>query len=103
MLIASDLPFPAPLHTIRPVEESFAAALLLSPTATGRTFMRWQIRLEPHRTVTAFPAGIPEGLHSNAAARCLPLLAVLARCTAETVALEYSDDHNLVVFCEPGT
>ena len=103
MLIASDLPFPAPLHTIRPVEESFAAALLLSPTATGRTFMRWEIHLEPHRTITAFPEGMPEDLCSNPAARCLPLLAVLAGRTAETVILEYSDDSDLVVLCEPGT
>ena len=35
MLIASDVPFPAPLHTIRPVEESFAAALLLIPHGPG--------------------------------------------------------------------
>jgi len=103
MLIASDLPFPAPLHTIRPVEESFAAALLLSPPTAGRSFMRWQIHLEPRRTVTAFPEEMPQGLRSNPAARCLPLLAVLAKRTAETVALEYSDDSNLVVLCEPGT
>lgn len=102
MLIASDLPFPPPLHTIRPVEASFAAALLLAPTATVGSLMRWDINLEPHRTVTAFPVGLPESLRSNPAARCLPLLAVLARRTAETVALEYSDETDLVVLCEPG-
>ncbi|MGZ8422544.1 MAG: beta-ketoacyl synthase chain length factor [Nitrospira sp.] len=102
MLIASDIPFPAPLHTIRPVEESFAAALLLSPTAPAGSFMRWEINLEPHRTATAFPAGLPESLRSNPAARCLPLLAVWAKRRAETVALEYSDAADLVVLCEPG-
>ncbi len=101
MLIAFDLPFPAPLYAIRPVEDSFAAALLFSPTATGRAFMRWEINLQPHRAATAFPVELPESLRSNPAARCLPLLTVLARRTAETVALEYSDDNDLVVSCEP--
>ena len=49
MLIASDLPFPAPLHAIRPVEESFAAALLMTPTARVGSVMRWEISLEPYR------------------------------------------------------
>lgn len=102
MLIASDIPFPAPLHTIRPVEESFAAALLLSPTAPVGSCMRWEITLEPHRTPTALPDGLPESLRSNPAARCLPLLAVWAKRTDETVVLEYSDTNDLVVLCEPG-
>ena len=33
LLVASDLPFPAPLHALRPVEHSFAAAFLLTPAA----------------------------------------------------------------------
>lgn len=103
MLIASDLPYPAPLHGIRPVEESFAAALLMTPTAHVGSLMGWEISLQPHRTITAFPEGLPESLRSNPAARCLPLLAVLARGTAETVVFEYSDDTDLVVLCEPGT
>jgi hypothetical protein len=101
MLIASDLPFPVPLHTIRPVDEIFAAAFLLCPTPSGKSVMRWEIELEPRRTATAFPEGLPESLRSNPAARCLPLLAVLARRRAETVVLEYSDDTDLVVQCEP--
>ena len=102
MLIASDIPFPAPLHTIRPVEESFAAALLLTPTAPVGPFMQWEITLEPHGTVSAFPDGLPESLRSNPAARCLPLLAVWATRAAETVVLEYSDASDLRVVCEPG-
>ncbi len=102
MLIASDIPFPGPLHAIRPVEESFAAALLLSPAPPAGSFMRWEITLEPHGTATALPDGLPESLRSNPAARCLPLLAVWATRTAQTVVLEYSDDTDLVVSCEPG-
>ena len=102
MLIASDLPYPIPLHSIRPVEQSFAAALLITPTARSVSLMRCEISLEPRRTTTDFPDGLPENLRSNPAARCLPLLAVLARQTTETVSLEYSDEIDLVVSCEPG-
>lgn len=101
MLIASDIPFPAPLHAIRPVKESFAAALLMSPNAPAASGMRWEINLEPRRTATAFPHWLPEGLRSNPAARCLPLLAVLARPMVATVTLEYSDHSDLVILCEP--
>ena len=102
MLIACDLPFPIPLHSIRPVEQSFAAALLITPTARTASLMRWEISLEPHRTVTTFPDGLPDSLRNNPAARCLPLFAVLARQAAETVSLEYSDEIDLVVSCTPG-
>ncbi len=103
MFIACDLPFPFPLNTIRPVEHSFAAALLVTPTARNASLMRWKISLEPHRAATAFPACLPESLRSNPAARCLPLLALLARNQRATIVLEYSDSSDLVVLCEPGT
>ncbi|MCE3223869.1 MAG: uncharacterized protein K0S58_2049 [Nitrospira sp.] len=102
MLIASDLPFPPPLHVIRPVEESLAIALLISPTARKASLMRWEIQFKPHGAITAFPTGLPESLRSNPAARGLPLLAALANRTDETVSLEYSDETDLVVLCEPG-
>jgi len=102
MLIASDLPFPAPLNRIRPVEHSFAAAVLLTPTSDGAPLMRWEISLQPRHAATAFPACLPDSLRSNPAARCLPLLAILARQEAATLSLDYSDDSDLVVLCEPG-
>ena len=63
--------------------------------------MRCAIGLTPHRTVTAFPDAIPTALRSNPAARSLPLLAVLARQATETVRLEYTDETDLVIECEP--
>lgn len=101
MLVASDLPFPSPLHEIRPVGESFAAALVIAPTRHPGALMRCAIGLTPHRTVTAFPDAIPTALRSNPAARSLPLLAVLARQAAEAVRLEYTDETDLVIECEP--
>jgi len=103
MVIASDLPFPDPLHSIRQVEESFAAALLLSPGDSTEFLMRWEIGLEPRRTATGFPQGLPDSLRSNPAARCLPLLTRLAKGHGDTVTLDYSDEQDLVIRCEPGT
>jgi hypothetical protein len=102
MLIASDLPFPSPLHTIRPVEQSFAAALLMTPTGGQAPLMRWQIGFDVPRTATPFPDGLPDSLHSNAAARCLPLLAMLARNRMDSITLHYSDSSSLIVTGEPG-
>ncbi len=101
MLVASDLPFPVPLHDIRPVGESFAVALLLTAIHSPDALMRCAIGLAPHRTVTVFPAGIPTSLHSNPAARSLPLLAVLARQASGTVRLAYTDETDLVIDCTP--
>ena len=90
MLIASDLPFPDPLHAFRPVEHSFAAAILLTPSAGQDPLMRWHIGLEPSADRdTSDPAEFPGSLLSNPAARCLPLLAILARGKTETVSLDY--------------
>lgn len=99
MLVASDLPFPSPLHDIRPVGESFAAALLLAPTGRPDALMRCDIGLAPHQTITPFPAAIPDSLRSNPAARSLPLLAALAREAADTVRLAYTDEADLVINC----
>ena len=101
MLVASDLPFPDPLHGIRPVGESFAAALLMAPTSHPKALMRCDIGLAAPRTVTPFPAAMPASLRSNPAARSLPLLALLARQVADTVHLEYTDETDLVINCVP--
>ena len=100
MLIASDLPFPAPLHVVRPVDHSFAVALLLTPGAMGKPLMRWRLSLEPRRVPTGQPAVIDAGLANNPAARCLPLLEVLARGRSQTVSLDYLDPMSLIVSCE---
>lgn len=97
MMVASDLPSPGPLQEARPVGHSFAAAVLLAPSATGDPLARWRITVEPHRPATSHPAAIDAGVRSNPAARCLPLLAALAAGTAQTVWLDYLDGLSLAV------
>jgi len=71
LLVAVDLPYPAPLAVHRPVHHGFAAALALEPGA------QLEVSVEAGEA-TPLPAGF-ESFAGNAAAACLPLLAALAR------------------------
>ena len=86
LLVACDVPYPQPLHAVRPVADVFAVALLLAPRG-GRT-----LRLamaEPDAVETACEAAGLEALRSGIpAARSLPLLQALARPAAVDVVIE---------------
>lgn len=79
LLVACDMPYPAPLHALRPLPDVFACALLLVPAGGAAA---WPLALslhanaEPTRCATveldALRRSIP-------AARGLPLLQALAR------------------------
>ena len=83
LLVACDVPYPEPLHAVRPVDDSFAVALVIdvpgAPGVQGGTPLRLQHGAEaapitPCETAAleALRLGIP-------AARALPLLVALAR------------------------
>ena len=85
LLVATDVPYPEPLHAVRPVADVMAVALLLSPTG-GRG-----LSLEVTGDAAATPCAEPgfEALRQGIpAARALPLLQALARRDAATLALE---------------
>jgi len=79
LLVACDLPYPEPLHALRPVDDVFACALLLSPPDVPAPW-RLQLRLageaDPDRCDTPALEALRQG---NPAARALPLLQALAR------------------------
>ena len=85
LLVACDVPYPEPLHTLRPLADVFAVALLLAPGG-GRLLT---LKLDgdaadttcKHAGLEALRAGIP-------AARALPLLQALAQGAAARVVLE---------------
>ena len=102
-LIAYDLPYPEPLHTVRPVVSSFATALVLNPQATDHSLARLIIALRrTGNEPTPMPDPALEKLRrGNPAARSLPLLAALARHAPETVAVDYRDGKHLMVDVSP--
>jgi len=91
-LVAYDVPYPEPLHSVRPISAIFGAALVLTPRAGQGTLASLDVALDhagarpasrmPDVALEALRAGVP-------AARSLPLLAALGRCARDEVVLDY--------------
>jgi len=85
LLVACDMPYPEPLHAVRPVADTFAVALLLLPHG-GRP-----LRLDLAAEAPATPCGhgALEDLRTTIpAARALPLLQALAAPSAARLVLQ---------------
>jgi Beta-ketoacyl synthase, N-terminal domain len=79
LLVACDIPYPAPLHALRPLHDVFACALLLAPQDTPGA---WPLGLSTTAQGAPTRCGTPELdalRRSIPAARLLPLLESLAR------------------------
>jgi hypothetical protein len=92
LLVAYDLPMPAPLYATRPLAAAFCVGLLLGPTASASSMARLELELI---AAGAAPASVMsdaglEGLRcGNPAARVLPLLGALAIGRDTEVVLDY--------------
>jgi hypothetical protein len=83
LLVACDVPYPEPLHRVRPLAGSFGVAFVLAPGAQMR------LRLRPGAAPTACADAGLEALRAHIpAARSLPLLQALAQDRAATLVLE---------------
>jgi len=102
-LIAYDQPYPEPLHSVRSIDASFGAALVLAPLAGEHAFATLDIRfVAAPAGVTRMPDEALDALRSGVpAARCLPLLSALARGDSAVVVLAYGDDNHLRVEVTP--
>lgn len=102
-LIAYDVSYPEPLHSVRPLTPLFGTALVLAPSRTPQAMARLEIAPRPRAGELSSMVPLPlENLRrATPAARALPLLAALARSAAETVTLEYISDLMLEVAMEP--
>ena len=99
LLVACDLPLPPPLHALRPIDQPFAAALVLAPVRQQPDPPAWELTIAPPHASQVDTSEAPECLRTNPAARCWPLLASLARGTAGAahVRLAYFDNQTLVL------
>jgi Beta-ketoacyl synthase, N-terminal domain len=87
LLVASDVPYPEPLHALRPVADSFALAMLLQPAGGAGRGLR--VELTPESAVTVCTHdGLEELRLTIPAARGLPLLQALAGSAAADIVLE---------------
>lgn len=100
LLIAYDTPYPEPLHGVRPIADSFAAALVLTAEdAAGKP--RIEARLAADAPTRLEDAGL-EGVRTGIpAARGLALLRALALDRPSSVALEYVGGQSLRVEVRP--
>lgn len=86
LLVACDVPYPEPLHAVRPVADVFAVALVVAPPGAGR---RLQLDIAPEALPIRCSSAPLEALRCGIpAARSLPLLQALAHGAAAEVVVE---------------
>ncbi|MGK2941844.1 MAG: beta-ketoacyl synthase chain length factor [Immundisolibacter sp.] len=102
LLVAFDVQPPLLLQPLWPITESTAFALILSPRRSARSLATLRVEPVPRVAETGLPdAGLEALRLSNAAARTLPLLALLARREPGTVLLDGAGEHSLRLDLEP--
>jgi len=98
LLIVADVAYPEPLRTARPINDSFACALLLS-TYSATSLCTLEVRFE----VGARAASVMENTSlealrkDNPSARALPLLAAIARRDRVRLTFDYLHDASVSV------
>ena len=106
LLVASDVPYPEPLHRLRPLPDACGIALLLAPAAGAPRLGCLSIELvEAHVSGPATTCADPglEALRRQVpAAAGLPLLQALARGIAREVVLDYLPALQLRIDVRPG-
>ncbi len=85
LLVACDVPYPAPLHALRPVADTMAVAMVIAPGAassggTRRGAWRLRVRVLPEaaEATPCTDAALEALRHEIPAARALPLLCAMA-------------------------
>ena len=101
LLVASDSPYPEPMHTSRPLPDHFGLALLLTPQATERSLAALTIELVDAQAPASIcsDASLDALRHAIPAAAALPLLVALAQPGAgpQRVVLDYLADTRLQI------
>ena len=100
LLVASDVPYPEPLHSVRPLPDSFALALVLAPPAGQAGLAQLSLQLGDETPNDCAHAGFDALRTGVPAARGLPLLQSLARGGRHSLVLEYLDAVALMVEVE---
>ena len=91
LLVASDTPYPEPLHATRPLPDSLGMALVLAPGNAPRAIARLAVQPDIG-AADATPCSVPalEALRrAIPAARSLPLLEAFAAARAAELVLDY--------------
>lgn len=102
LLVAFDVRVPELLQPLWPVTESAALALVVSPRRSAASLAVLRVEPDAHAAETAMQDAELEALRvSNAAARALPLLQLLARGAPGSVVLDGAGGDSLRLDLEP--
>jgi Beta-ketoacyl synthase, N-terminal domain len=105
LLVAYDTDYPEPMHSVRPLPDSFGVALVLAPRRSERSLAQWS--LEPAACLTDAAShrlddsALETLRQSIPAARGLPLLRSVAAQSSGTVVLDYLEGLQLAVQVAP--
>lgn len=90
LLVAYDVDYPEPLRSLRPVPDAFCAALVLAPIQSAQSLARIRVRLATAAAIDTMAQPEFENIRQAIpAARCLPLLNLLANACSGKVVLDY--------------
>jgi len=102
-VIAHDQPYPQPLHDLRPINDKFAVAMILAPSASRRSLATVEIVLGSNGggETRMHEVELEKVRCNNPAARSLPFLSALARGVRDDLVLPYLDGCHLTVTVAP--
>jgi hypothetical protein len=102
LLVSSDIPYPEPLNSCRPMAFSFATGLVINPVQSQHTLARLSLSLTQETPSRLSSAHWENIRMSNPSARALPLLAELANpaAGATTLHLDYLSQCSLTIQLE---
>jgi hypothetical protein len=101
LLVAYDAPYPEPLLAKRPVRDAFGLALLLAPRSGARALANLEVTLTDAAPEALADAGLEALRRAIPAARCLPLLGLLARGARGATVIEYLGGPQLALQVAP--
>lgn len=102
LLVASDSPYPEPLHSTRPLPDHFGLAMVLTAQATPQSLASLTIALTgPQQTSSLDDASLNQLAHTIPAAAGLPLLVAIAKGEPARLSVEYLATTGLRIDVQP--
>jgi len=97
LLIAYDTSYPQPMHSVRPIPDAFAVALLLAPAHAAAALAHIELSFCDDPPDQLDDAALEQLRAAIPAARSLPLLVQLARGTCGCVCIDYLDGRRIAL------
>lgn len=103
ILVVYDMPYPEPLHQVRPIAAPFGMALVLGalPSPRTRAVLSIELCASSQGPSTLAEAALEDLRQNNPAARGLPLLVTLATRSSAELAVDYVAGNQLQVGVRP--